>query len=228
MKWLIAFVAVAVLLTAGWLLYNSAIGPPVAETPTPVLPVTPPATPVTPPAPPVVPVAPVMPAPVQPAPVAPVPLVPPNFIVPDELWKNAFRLNLANGSPIRGTVGFSRLPIGTELRAPLDGYVSEGSITFPSGENVLSLQWTVHEQRPGAMGELGIAFNISGAEILNRSPRKGEVFARVTGNTPIGVGRYDRETVFVIMVAPTDFEFQTDRAVTDPRVYIQKAIEKLN
>ena len=106
--------------------------------------------------------------------------------------------------------------------------MSEGSITFPSGENVLSLQWTVHEQRPGAMGELGIAFNISGAEILNRSPRKGEVFARVTGNTPIGVGRYDRETVFVIMVAPTDFEFQTDRAVTDPRVYIQKAIEKLN
>jgi len=151
-----------------------------------------------------------------------------DFIVSDELWKNAFRLNLANGSPLMGAVGFSRLPIGTELRAPLDGYVSEGSITFPSGENVLSLQWTFHERRPGNMGETKITFDVSGAEILNRSPRKGEVFARITGNTPIGAGFYDREVVFVIRVAPADFEFQTDRAIEDPRAYIQKAIEKLN
>jgi len=151
-----------------------------------------------------------------------------DFIVSDELWKSTFRLNLVDGRPIRGAVGFSSLPIGTELRTPLDGYVSEGSTTFPSGENVLSLQWTVREQRPDAMGELGIVFNISGAEILNRSPRKGEVFARITGNIPIGVGFYDRETVFVIRVAPHDLNFQTDRTITDPRVYIQKAIEKLN
>ncbi len=228
MKWLIAFVAVAVLLTAGWLLYNSAIDPPVAETPTPVLPVTPPVTPVTPPALPVVPpVAPVTPViPVTP-PAPPVPAIPPNFIVPDEVWKNAFRLNLVDGRPIRGAVGFSSLPIGTELRAPLDGYVSEGSTTFPSGENVLSLQWTVREQRPDAMGELGIVFNISGAEILNRSPRKGEVFARITGNIPIGVGFYDRETVFVIRVAPHDLNFQTDRTIEDPRAYLWTAIQQL-
>jgi len=221
MKWLIAFVAVAVLLTAGWLLYNSAIDPPVAEVPTPVLPVTP-VTPVT----PTLPATPVTP-PVQPAPVAPAPVIPPNFIGDDEVWKSAFRLNLANGSPLMGAVGFSNLPIGTELRAPLDGYVSEGSITFPSGENVLSLQWTFHERRPGNMGETKISFDVSGAEILNRSPRKGEVFARITGNTSIGVGFYDREVVFVIRVAPADFEFQTDRAITDPKTYLWTAIQQL-
>jgi len=216
MKWLIAFVAVAVLLTAGWFLYGSVTNPPVAEVPTPTLPA--PTPPVTPPVTPV-------PAPTPPAPTLPV--VPPNFIVPDELWKSAFRLNLVDGRPIRGTVGFSNLPIGTELRAPLDGYVSEGSTTFPSGENVLSLQWTIHEQRPGNMGETKITFDVSGAEILNRSPRKGEVFARITGNTPIGVGFHDREVVFVIVVAPTDFEFQTDRTITDPKVYLWTAIQQL-
>ena len=215
MKWLLASIAVAVLLTVGWFFHGSMTNPSVAEIPTPTLPA--PTPPVTPPVTPV-------PAPTPPAPTLPV--VPPNFIVPDEVWQNAFRLNLANGTPLRGTVGFARLPIGTELRSPLDGYVSEGNATFPSGERVLSLQWTIHEQRPG-MGEIQIAFDISGAEIVNRSPRKGEVFARITGNTPIGVGFYDRETVFVIRVAPHDLNFQTDRAITDPKVYLWTAIQQL-
>jgi len=219
MKWLLASIAVAVLLTVGWFFHGSMTNPPVAPpvtvAPTPTSPITPPVTP---------PVTPV-PAPTPPAPTLPV--VPPNFIVPDELWQNAFRINLANGTPLRGTVGFSRLPIGTELRAPLDGYVSEGSATFPSGERILSLAWTVHERRPGNMGETKIEFDVSGAEIVNRSPRKGEVFARITGNTPIGVGFYDREAVFVIIVYLTDFGLQTDRTITDPKAYLWTAIQQL-
>ena len=58
-----------------------------------------------------------------------------DFIVSDALWQNAFRLNKTDGTPLRGTIGFSYLPIGTELRAPLDGYISEGRTNFP-GEKV--------------------------------------------------------------------------------------------
>ena len=228
MKWWLAFVAVAVLLIVGWLFYNSTTLP-VAEVP--VNPPTLPAPPVVTPTLPITPTLPVVPAPPV-LPVVPVPTpptIPPNFIVPDELWQNAFRINLADGSPLRGTVGFSNLPVGTELRAPLSGHVSEGETTFPGGERVLNLQWTERQRSLNETWETGIAFNISGAEIVNRAPRKGEVFARVTSNNaPIGVGFHDREVVFMIMVAPTDLEFQTDRSITDPKTYIQKAIEKLN
>ena len=150
-----------------------------------------------------------------------------DFIVSDALWQNAFRLNKTDGTPLRGTIGFSYLPIGTELRAPLDGYISEGRTNFPGGESVLSLQWTERQRRPGNMGETKIAFNVAGAEVVNRSPRKGEVFARVTGNTPIGTGFYDRKVIFEIMMAPTDLDFQTDRSITDPRAYLWAAIQQL-
>ena len=223
MKWF-SFLAVVALLIAGWALYNSATNPPIAEAPVSPSVVTP-----TPPAPSVV--TPTPTPPVAP-PVLPVVLTPPtilkDFVVPDELWQNAFRINLADGSPLRGTVGFSNLPVGTELRAPLDGYIDEGGVTFPGGERVPSFQWTERQRSFNEMWETKIAFNISGAEIVNHAPRKGEVFARVTSNTPIGVGFHDREVVFMIMVAPADFEFQTDRSITDPKTYIQKAIEKLN
>jgi len=230
-RWLIISVAVAILLIVGWLFYNSTTNPPVAEVPvSPALPVVP--APVVPTPLPVVPVPPVVVTPTPPVtPVLPVipapPTIPPNFIVPDELWEGAFRINLADGTPLRGTIGFSYLPIGTELRAPLDGYISEGRTNFPGGESVLSLQWTERQRRPGNMGETKIAFNVAGAEVVNRSPRKGEVFARVTGNTPIGTGFYDRKVIFEIMMAPTDLDFQTDRSITDPRAYLWAAIQQL-
>jgi len=227
MKWLIAFVAVAILLIVGWVFYNSATDFPVAEVPVaPVVLVTPPRV-----LPPVPPLTPVVPAPVTPippvVPVPPPPTIPRNFIVPDEVWQHAFRINLADGTPLRGTIGFSYLPIGTELRAPLDGYINKGTITLPGGERFLSLGWTEFQQRPGAMGPTKISFEVTGAEVVNYAPRKGEVFARITNTTPVGVGFHDREVVFVIMVAPEDLDFQTDRTIMDPRAYLWAAIQQL-
>ncbi len=228
MKWLIAFVAVAVLLTAGWLLYNSAIGPPVAETPTPVLPVTPPVTPVTPP---VVPVTPVTP-PVQPAPVVPVPLVPPNFIVPDEVWKSASRLVLADGTEVRGAISFSNVPVGTKLFAPVDGWYVHALGTM-LGEEEHSM--IVLSQNPN-LGEGDIAFQETMRalffvgrliEVSNFRPQKGEPFAEIKDNLPFPAHYYGREISLLIMLDKTWGE-KSDRSITDSRTYLWTATQQLS
>ena len=156
-----------------------------------------------------------------------VPPIPTNLIVLDKIWRNAFFLTI-DGAPLIGSIGLSHVPVGTELRSPMDGYVySEEGQVFVDGEKINSLFLTRYQRLTNEQNNKGIMFNVAGAEIINRAPRKGEVFARITNNALIGVGFFDRETRLGIIIKSTDLLSKDDSTTEDPRAYLWTTIQHI-
>jgi len=223
--WMIAITAFVVIAVMAAVVLLS----PVATLPImPMTPVTPatetPTAPVEPPASPVTPVAPVAP----PVPPVPAPEILANFIVSDDLWQYAFPLNKAGGGPFHRAVGFSEVPVGTKLHAPMDGrvhffWMGEGT---PEENHMVILAkpgWDTEENR----NVRSMQFSAKGIEVLNWEPKEGEPFAIIKDVGELFPGFYDRAASLMIGVDPWA-ETLSDRSIADSRVYIRKAIEKQN
>jgi len=142
-----------------------------------------------------------------------------NFIVPDEVWENAFLLNRVDGTPYKGFIGFSDISIGTRLYAPMDGYIHYFRTLNERNEVVDSIAILTH---PSDTDVREIYFLAREIEIINTEPKKGEVFAIILNNSemsPDQYGWYDRQTLLAISVDETWAE-QSDRNITDPKDYL--------
>ena len=155
------------------------------------------------------------------------PPIPANLIVLDEAWRNAFLLTI-DGAPLIGSIGLSHIPIGTELRAPMDGYVysKEGQF-FMEGEKINSLFLTKYQGAIDIEDNKGIIFNVAEAEIVNRAPRRGEIFARITNNAPIGVGLFDSEAELIIIINSANLRYHNYGVISDPRTYLWATMQHI-
>ena len=224
---IIAITAFVVIVVAAIVLLLPATTPPIipstSETPTaPEEPIV--AKPETPPIEePLVPVEPIVVTPAAP-PVDP----PDDFIVPNNLWQNAFHLNRADGTPLHRAIGFSEIPVGTKLYAPMDGRVH----FFWNREGTPEESHMVMLAKPGWDTEANqnvrsMMFLAKDLEVLNWEPKEGEPFAIIRDAGELVPGFHDRTVSFIAVVDPWA-ETLSDRSITDPRVYIQKAIAKIN
>jgi len=151
-----------------------------------------------------------------------------SFIVSDDLWQYAFPLNKAGGGPFHRAVGFSEVPVGTKLHAPMDGrvhffWMGEGT---PEENHMVILAkpgWDTEENR----NVRSMQFSAKGIEVLNWEPKEGEPFAIIKDVGELFPGFYDRAASLMIGVDPWA-ETLSDRSIADSRVYIRKAIEKQN
>jgi len=155
------------------------------------------------------------------------PPIPANLIVLDEVWKNAFLLTI-DGSPLIGSIGLSYIPVGTELRAPMDGYVysEEGQVSV-EGKKIVNIFLAKYQRIADREDNKGILFIIAGAEIVNRTPRKGEVFARITNNAPVGVGFIDQEVRLGIIIESADLPYHIDSTIEDPRAFLWTTMQHI-
>jgi len=219
MKWLLACIAVAALLTVGWFFYTNQ---PVATLPVtpPVTPIAP-ALPVTPVAPPVSPVTPVTP------PTLPAPVIPTNFIVPDEVWRGSSRLISADGIEVRGAVSFSNVPVGTRLYAPVDGWHVDSLGVMLGGQ---SYSMIVLSQSPRWVEEgngMALVFYGPAVVVLNSRPNKGEAFVEIKEVFPFPT-RYFKQGVELLAMTDNIWRESSDRSIMDPRSYFKTTIEKIN
>ena len=208
--WMIAITAFVVIVVAAIVLLPTATTPPIipSTSETPMAPVEPLALPAT----PVVLVTPLVP-------------VPFNFIVPNELWKNAFHLNRADGSPFHRAVGFSEVPVGTKLYAPMGGrahffWMGEGT---PEESHMIVLAqvgWDTEANR----NVRSMQFSAKGLEILNWEPKEGEPFAIIRGVRELAPGFYDRKVSLLVGADPWA-ETLSDRSITDPKAYLWAVIQ---
>ena len=242
--WLSAVVLAIALLFVGWFFYANQRPiatlptPPVAPVVIPVLPVTgeekPPAPVVEPPAveipPKEEPMAPEEPPvvevpPVEEPPAPPVPEIPSNFIVPDEVWENAFLLNRVDGTPYKGFIGFSDIPIGTKLYAPMDGYIHYLRTLNEKNEVVDSVAILTQSADWSANLETKtreVYFLAREIKVINTEPKKGEAFATILNNSemsPDQYGWYNRKTLLTVFVDEA-WSKLSDRNIEDPKDYL--------
>ena len=209
-------IAIAIAIGGGaWFFLNTlppVTTPPVVETPVA-------------PAPPVPPVVEVPPPPPPPPP----PDIPSNFIIPDEVWQNAFLLNRADGSPLHRGVGFSEIPIGTKVYAPMDGRYVHSFEGVGGGHHTIVLAKKDWKPKPkGVNQDIGIIdFTAKSINVLNWTPQKGEVFAVIEDNKELFPGFYDREVVLIVRVDALSTT-PGDRTITDPRAYLWITIQSLS
>jgi len=151
-----------------------------------------------------------------------------NFIVPDEVWENAFLLNRVDGTPYKGFIGFSDIPIGTKLYAPMDGYIHYLRTLNERNEVVDSVAiLTQSATYPSDADSRKIYFLAREIKIINTEPKKGEVFATILDNkemSPDQYGWYNRKTLLAVSVDDTWSEL-SDRNIEDPKDYLNTIIK---
>jgi len=153
--------------------------------------------------------------------------IPANLVVLDEIWRNAFLLTI-DGVLLMGGIGLSRVPVGTELRAPMDGYVySDEGQAFVGGEKTNNLFLAKYQRIADEQDNKGITFIATEMEIVNHAPRKGEVFARVTKNAPVGVGFFDQEVRLGVIIDSEDLPSHSDSTIEDPRGYLWATMQHI-
>jgi len=163
-------------------------------------------------------------------PTPPVPEIPSNFIVPDEAWQNASLLYLKDGSPFNGAVGFSEIPVGTRLYAPISGYVRYFSTTPDESGRVASEVYLVQDASWDPLSPSPdirvMVFAAQKLEITNYEPKKGEHFAIITDNTELIDHLYKwRDGQIRMAVIVNEAWGISDRAITDPRDYLRVNIQ---
>jgi len=216
------------------------VEPPVLEEPTeeivppakeePPTPVEPPVVEV--PETPTVPVEPPVVTPVEEPVVEPVltPEIPSNFIVPDEVWQNAFLINRVDGTPHKGFIGFSDIPIGTRLYAPMDGYIHYLRTLNERNEAVDSVAiLTQSATYPSDADSRKIYFLAREIKIINTEPKKGEAFATILNNSemsPDQYGWYNRKTLLAVFVDEA-WSKLSDRNIEDPLTYFWSVIQAI-
>jgi len=153
-----------------------------------------------------------------------------NFIVPDEAWQNASLLYLKDGSPFNGAVGFSEIPVGTRLYAPISGYVRYFSTTPDESGRVASEVYLVQDASWDPLSPSPdirvMVFAAQKLEITNYEPKKGEHFAIITDNTELIDHLYKwRDGQIRMAVIVNEAWGISDRAITDPRDYLRVNIQ---
>lgn len=206
-------IALAIAIGGGvWWFLNtlpSVTTPPVVE-----VPVTPPVVEVPPPPPPLP------------------PDIPSNFIVPDEVWQNAFLLNRADGTEVRGAVGFSGIPIGTQLFAPVDGWHVHVFAIEVAGMDSFSNIILTQDPNPNwekadDPGFQRVELEGASINVFNFNPKKGEAFAEVEATLPYPSRYFDKEVSFIV-ATDNIWGKGSDRSITDPRAYLKTTIENIN
>jgi len=144
-----------------------------------------------------------------------------NFIVPDEVWENAFLLSRVDGTEARGVVGFSDVPVGTKLYAPIDGW-SVSAHGIEMGENWYSLIILSSPSFP----EREVWLIASLIEVINHSPKKGEFFATVREVIPLP-DKYNQIATLAVSVDDI-WARSSNREIIDPKTYLRNFFEKTN
>jgi len=157
--------------------------------------------------------------------------IPSNFIVPDEVWENAFLLNKVDGTPYKGFIGFSDIPIGTELYAPMDGYIHYFRTLNEKNETVDSVAiLTQSATYPSDIIDVReVYFFAKEIRIINAEPKEGEVFAIILNNSEMSssqYGWYNRKTSLAVSVDDVWAEL-SDRNITDPLTYFWLVVQTI-
>jgi len=151
-----------------------------------------------------------------------------NFIVPDEVWQNAFLINRVDGTPHKGFIGFSDIPIGTRLYAPMDGYIHYLRTLNERNEAVDSVAiLTQSATYPSDADSRKIYFLAREIKIINTEPKKGEAFATILNNSemsPDQYGWYNRKTLLAVFVDEA-WSKLSDRNIEDPKDYLNTIIK---
>jgi len=148
-----------------------------------------------------------------------------NFIVPDEVWENAFLLNRVDGTPYKGFIGFSDIPIGTKLYAPMDGYIHYLRTLNEKNEVVDSVAILTQSADWSANLETKtreVYFLAREIKVINTEPKKGEAFATILNNSemsPDQYGWYNRKTLLTVFVDEA-WSKLSDRNIEDPKDYL--------
>lgn len=170
--------------------------------------------------------------PVEEPPAPPVPEIPSNFIVPDEVWENAFLLNRVDGTPYKGFIGFSDIPIGTKLYAPMDGYIHYLRTLNEKNEVVDSVAILTQSADWSANLETKtreVYFLAREIKVINTEPKKGEAFATILNNSemsPDQYGWYNRKTLLTVFVDEA-WSKLSDRNIEDPLTYFWSVIQAI-
>jgi len=173
-------------------------------------------------------------APVEPPPVVEEPPVPPieepveappaNFIVSDELWQNTFKIPFEKGSPYKMGIGFSDVPVGTNLYAPMDGYISITEFTGEQGSIIGIVLSTTPGWKMGkdTSDKEYLTFFLRGAEGLILEPKKGEAFAVIKDITPfrVAVGESIEKEIPLLITVSLSLGRSSDQSITDLRTYL--------
>ena len=150
-----------------------------------------------------------------------------DFIVDDEHWQNAFMLRSADGSKWMPGVGFSQIPVGTIIYAPISGYLNAATAIWGEQKGVSQMI---------SIDGIGIDppyFQVVGAnlEILTPSGKyrveKGEPWIKVVDSQEIAIGRFDRQVVLMVTAVPRDQNMGVIDETTDPRGFLWVLTQKI-
>ncbi len=147
-----------------------------------------------------------------------------NFIVPDEHWQNAFILGRSDDLKGPRGVGFSDIPIETEIRAPISGYVFLYTAMW---ENLETVEIVISEYEDGLEVTENRRFFFLANHFypINISGRieKGEALARVRVQSEVLPGFFDRKTIFAMGFKG---DWNTDLTIEDPREFLWVPIQQ--
>lgn len=155
------------------------------------------------------------------------------FVVSDDLWKEAFILHKADGVQLDGGVGFSNVPVGTKLYAPMDGYIFSSFATEEDENGPSTDLFVLSENKdwdwsmPDKSSDRHFVFVAKHLNLLKSEVKKGEAFAEVAEINEISKGYYDKEVDLIVGINNA-WVVVVDSSVKNPKDYLEKALEKLN
>jgi len=161
----------------------------------------------------------------KPEPVVIFPPIPDDFIVDKEFWQNAFILQRPDDLKGPRGVGFSDIPIETEIRAPISGYVFLYTAMW---ENLETVEIVISEYEDGLEVTENRRFFFLANHFypINISGRieKGEALARVRVQSEVLPGFFDRKTIFAMGFKG---DWNTDLTIEDPREFLWAPMQEI-